>query len=360
MKILFTTLLFLFLMVFAFAQEAEERILYVVDSIPVTDEPEEGFSSLSEADIQEITVVTDKAAIEQYGYKDLDKVILITTKAYASRSSELKQIPSTKAMERIDGKWHLINSPTHYSGPFIDYFLNGKKQGEGNFKEGVVEGIRTVYYPDGKKNFQRNYSNGIENGEAEQYFPNGQLKYKGVFKDGKENGNWEEWYSTGNLKRLTEFKAGKTMPSKEQEKYHTLLSKANQQFREGNFQGSVKTLDKAIELDPNYTDAYFERGTAYFYDLKFDEAIKDYNKTLELEPLHMKALSNRAFARIRKYEFKGRRTLSKTNGVTVLASRGKAEIPREEQEQICADLKQGYQLGDKKQMIINAIKTYCK
>ncbi len=263
-------------------------------------------------------------------------------------------------MKRIDGKWYLINSLTPYSGPFIDYFLNGKKQGEGNFKEGVIEGKRTVYYPDGTKNFQRNYSNGVENGEAEQYFPNRQLKYKGVFKDGKENGRWEEWYSTGKLKRLTEFKAGKAMPSKEQEKYHTLLSKANQQFRDGNYQGSIKTLDKAIELDPDYSDAYFERGTAYFHDLKFDEAINDYNKALELEPLHMKALSNRAFARIRKYKFKGSRTLSKTNGVTVMASKDKAEMPKEEQEQICADLKKGYQLGDKKQMIIDAIETYCK
>jgi antitoxin component YwqK of YwqJK toxin-antitoxin module len=360
MKTLFTTLLLQFLIVYAFAQEAAEKILYVVDSIAIIDEPEEGLGSLSEEDIQEITVVTNKATIEQYGYKGNDKVILITTKAYASRPSELKQIPSTKAMERNDGRWYLLNSSTPYSGPFIDYYLNGRKQGEGNFKEGVVEGTRTVYYPDGKKNFQRNYSNGIENGEAEQYFPNGQLKYKGVFKEGKELGRWEEWYSTGKLKRVTEFKAGKAILSKEQEKYHTLLSKANQQFRDSNYQGAVKTLDKAIELDPSYSDAYFERGTAYFYDFKFDEAIKDYNKALELEPLHMKALSNRAFARIRKYEFKGSRTLSKTGGVTVMASKDKAEMPKEEQELVCEDLKKGYQLGDKKQMIIDAMGTYCK
>lgn len=360
MKTLFTTLLFQFLIIFAFAQEAEERILYVVDTIPVVDEPEEGFGSLKEDDIQEIIVVNDKAAIEKYGYKDLDKVILITTKVYASRLPEIKQTPSTKTMERINGKWHLMNSSTPYTGRFIDYFPNGKKQGEGNFKEGVLEGIRTVYYIDGKKNFQRNYSNGIENGEAEQYFPNGQLKYKGVFKDGKENERWEEWYSTGQPKRSIEFKAGKATPTKEQEKYHTLLSRANQQFMDGNYQGSAKTLDKAIELNPNYSDAYFERGTAYFHDFKFDEAIKDYNKALKMEPLHMQALSNRAFARIRKYEFKGSRTLSKTGGVTVMASKDKVETPKEEQEQICADLTNGYLLGDKKQMIIDAIETHCK
>lgn len=357
MKTLFTTLLFIIQTISAFAQKAEERILYVVDTIPVVDEPEEGFGSLNEDVIQELTVVTNKSATKKYGFKDLDKVILITTKAYASRSSELKQIPSTKTMERINSRWHLTNSSTPYTGPFIDYFLTGTKQGEGYFKEGAMEGIRTVYYSDGKKNFQRNYSNGIENGEAEQYFPNGQINYKGVFKDGKEDGRWEEWYSTGKLKRSTDFKAGKAIPTKEQEKYHALLSKANQQFRDGNYQGSVKILDKAIDLDPNYSDAYFERGTAYFYDLKFDEAIEDYNKALEIEPLHMKALSNRAFARFRKYEFKDSRTLSKTSGVTVMASKDKVEVPKEEQEQICADLMKSYQLGDKKQMIIEAIES---
>ncbi len=360
MKKIFSILFLIFLLGKAYAQVADEKVLYVIDTIPMADEPEEGFGSLGEEDIQELTVVTNKATMEKYGYKDLDKVILITTKAYASRSSELKTIPSTKSMEKINGRWHLLNSSNPYTGLFLDYFLSGQKQGEGKFKDGVVEGTRTVYYLDGKKNFQRIYTDGIENGPAEQYFPNGQLKYKGVFKDGKEDGRWEEWYSTGKLKRASEFQAGKAILTKEQEKYHDILNKAKQQFKDKNFQAAVKTLDKAIELDPTYSDAYFERGTAYFYDLKFDEAINDYNKALELEPLLVKALSNRAFARIRKYEFKGGRTLSKADGVTIMASKDNAEIPKEGREQICADLTKGYQLGDKKQMIMEAKETYCK
>ena len=130
--------------------------------------------------------------------------------------------------------------------------------------------------------------------------------------------------------------------------------------REENYQGAVKTLDKAIELNPGYSDAYFHRGTAYFYQFKFDEAIKDYDKAIELEPLYMESLSNRAFARLRKYEFKDSRTLSKNQFVTVLASKDKVEIPKDEKEKICADLKKGYQLGNTKPMIVDAMKNYCE
>ena len=119
-------------------------------------------------------------------------------------------------------------------------------------------------------------------------------------------------------------------------------------------------MDKAIELNPNYSDTYFHRGTAYLYDFKFDEAIRDYDKAIELEPLYMESLSNRAFARMRKYEFKNSRTLSKGNGVTVLASKDKVEMPEEEKEKVCSDLNAGYKLGDKKPMILEAIKKYCQ
>jgi hypothetical protein len=74
----------------------------------------------------------------------------------------------------------------------------------------------------------------------------------------------------------------------------------------------------------------------------------------------MESLSNRAFARLRKYEFKDSRTLSKNSGVTVLAAKDKVEIPQEEKIKICSDLKKGLELGDNKPMILDALKKYCE
>jgi antitoxin component YwqK of YwqJK toxin-antitoxin module len=343
-----------------YGQGTEERVLYVVDSIPIIDDPEEGEGTLTETDIETLTVVTSKADIEKHGYKDLDKIIFVITKEYAKRPEELRKIPTVKLMQRKNGKWCLKDSQKPYTGPFIDYYYNGRKQGEGILKDGLLEGLRTVYYQNGMTSYYRNFVNGIENGESKEYFQNGKIHLEGAFKNGKDEGLWKEWYSTGQLKRETAFKSGEAIPTKEQEKFHKLLLNGIKMFREENYQGAVRTLDKAIELNPNYSDAYFHRGTAYFHDFKFDEAIKDYDKAIELEPLYMESLSNRAFARLRKYEFKNSRTLSKNQYVTVLATKDKVEIPKDEQEQICADLNKGYQLGDTKPMIVDAMKNYCR
>lgn len=344
-----------------YGQGTEERVLYVVDSIAIIDDPGEQEGTLTESDIETLTVVTNKADIETRGYKDLDKIIFIITKEYAKRPDELKRIPTTKKMERRKGRWYLTDSSTPFSGQFIDYFFNGKKQGEGTLKEGVLDGRRNVYYQTGNLSYYTHYVNGVETGESKEYFINGKLHQEGNFKNGKDDGLWKEWYSTGTLKRQTEFKEGEVInATKEHDKFHKLLSNGITMFREGNYQNAIKSYDKAIEINPNYSDAYFHRGTAYLNDFKFDEAISDYDKAIELEPLYMEALSNRAFARLRKYEFKNSLTLSKSSGVTVLAAKDKVEIPKDEQDKICADLNKGVELGDNKPMILDAIKNYCK
>src|SRR5687767_5506886 len=101
-----------------FGQGTEERILYVVDSIAIIEDPEEDEGELIETDIETLTVVATKADIEKYGYKDVDKVIFITTKEYAKRPEELRKIPTTKKMERRKGQWYLSESTIPYSGQF--------------------------------------------------------------------------------------------------------------------------------------------------------------------------------------------------------------------------------------------------
>jgi hypothetical protein len=46
--------------------------------------------------------------------------------------------------------------------------------------------------------------------------------------------------------------------------------------------------------------------------------------------------------------------------VTVLASKDKVFMPKEEQEKVCSDLSKAVFLGDKTKMIIEALEEYCE
>ncbi|HWZ16627.1 MAG TPA: hypothetical protein VNW95_15415 [Mucilaginibacter sp.] len=336
-----------------------ENILYIVDSVPIIKDPDKTSGTLKNDDIDHLEVVTNSDKIKALGYTSIDKIIYITTKEFVKRPDEIKKIPTTRSMERREGVWYLKNVTTSYSGKFIDYFLNGRIEGEGVLKDGVANGTRIVYYENGNKNYLRNYINGIANGYSEEFFPNGATKQKGSFKDGKDDGLWVEYYSTGTVKRQTNFVNLVPNMSKDEKKFFDLKNKAVELMQAEDYKSAIKKLDEAEKLNSKYSDIYFYRGTAKLDNLDFDNAIVDFDKAVELEPLYIEALANRAFARIRKYEFKNSRTLKQTSEVTILATKDKVEIPDDEKNKICADLNKSVELGDDKDMIFDAIKKYC-
>ncbi len=62
----------------------------------------------------------------------------------------------------------------------------------------------------------------------------------------------------------------------------------------------MKCYDKAIELEPNSFDAYFNKGQAFLCNNKFDEAIDCYNKVLEIKPNYTEAINYRNIALMKK------------------------------------------------------------
>jgi hypothetical protein len=78
----------------SFGQNSNDKILYVVDSIPVIDDPEEG-NDISQNDIADMTVIRNKDTLKQLGYESLDGIIYLFTKEYRNRPDSLKQIPSS-------------------------------------------------------------------------------------------------------------------------------------------------------------------------------------------------------------------------------------------------------------------------
>jgi tetratricopeptide (TPR) repeat protein len=49
------------------------------------------------------------------------------------------------------------------------------------------------------------------------------------------------------------------------------------------YETSIKDFNGALELDSNYSKAYFSRATSYLLLKKTDKAIEDFNRSLECE-----------------------------------------------------------------------------
>lgn len=382
MKRQITILYLLFLSISTFGQNQNERILYIVDSIPIIDEPKEGFGTLTENEIEKVEVIKDKKIIETKGFKDLDGIIYVFTKEYEKRPDSLKAIPTTKKMTKKNGAWFLKDSES-YTGKFIDYYLNGKKEGEGYLFNGKLKGKRLLFYPEGNLSDEVEYENGLQNGIEKRYFKNGTLMQTGEFKNGKEIGIWEMYHPNGQLKQRTNFVNGKmdgesvsyysTGEIKGKNNYNNgiyqkdkindtlfeLYNQSQELYKQMDYKGAIKKLDAALKIEPNWSDGYFARGTMKLNNFQFEEAKADFDKTIQIEPFFTNAYGNRAFTIIRKYEFGDSRTLSKSKDVQVFATK-KVEIPELEIEKICLDLTKAVELGDTNSMILKAYKKYCK
>ena len=62
------------------------------------------------------------------------------------------------------------------------------------------------------------------------------------------------------------------------------------------FQQAIKDFTRAIEIKPDFAEAYLSRGTAYYGSGNYQQAIREYNKALELKPDFAGAYFNRGLA----------------------------------------------------------------
>lgn len=383
MKKLYLTLSFVLISFTGICQIPNESVLYIVDSVPIYNEPPEGFDSLDENLIDRVDIVRNKETIEKAGYKDLEGLIYVYTKEYTARPDSIKAIPTTKLMTAKNGVWYLQSQTEPYTGSFIDYYLNGKKQGEGSMLNGKLNGERKLYYTDGQisdfmvyengipsgmeKRFYQDgnimqkgeFKNGIEIGVWEMYHPNGQLKQRANFIDGKMDGEAISYYSTGEIKGINIYKNGDWETDKTDKQLFKLYMESQELSKRADYKSAIRRLDKALKLKDNWADAYFARGTMKLNNLQYDKAIEDFNKTLEIEPYFTHAYANRAFALLRKHELGEVQELSKSKGFQVVISKD-SQIPAADLKSICSDLNKAVKLGDDNQMVLEALEKNCE
>ncbi|MGB3534699.1 MAG: tetratricopeptide repeat protein [Microcoleaceae cyanobacterium] len=88
-------------------------------------------------------------------------------------------------------------------------------------------------------------------------------------------------------------------------KARAALDRGVEQLRNDNPSGAVKTLTKAVRLNPNNAEAFNQRGNAYYELDSPQQAVNDFNQAIQLAPDYKNAYFNRGWARYDLKDFSG-------------------------------------------------------
>lgn len=133
---------------------------------------------------------------------------------------------------------------------------------------------------------------------------------------------------------------------------HEFLKRGNEKVKLQNHTGAIEDFTKVIELDKNFTDAYYNRGTVKMHIADLMGAISDFDQAIKLNPSHGEAYFNRGgiYAQTEKYT----EALLDLNKVieldekfhSALTLRGQIKNFLNDTEGSCKDFNRAKELGD--------------
>ena len=78
---------------------------------------------------------------------------------------------------------------------------------------------------------------------------------------------------------------------------------ANEMAKQGEYKGAIRDYDRVLEIDPDFADAYYNRGVAKVRLREFQEAIEDFDKAIDSKPDDIFCYLNRGVAKDQIKEF---------------------------------------------------------
>jgi len=76
-----------------------------------------------------------------------------------------------------------------------------------------------------------------------------------------------------------------------------IANRAIDYAEKGQYDLAIEEFTKALEIDPNWGELFYNRGSTYSRMRQYDLAIVDYNRALELDSDNFDALNNRGVAK---------------------------------------------------------------
>ncbi len=102
-----------------------------------------------------------------------------------------------KTYKKVDGEKELIKE--------VHYHPNGQKYIEGNYKDNKREGYWASWFENGQLWSEGEFRNGLSEGKRTVYHENGKVYYEGNFKDGERVGVWRFYNDAGELTTETDY-----------------------------------------------------------------------------------------------------------------------------------------------------------
>ena len=141
----------------------------------------------------------DKEEVKSSFYDLNENLVYSKTYPYKQINMEQEKDTSKNDSKQVENQ----NNKEQKYEEFDDY---GNLYKEGQFKNGLKEGIWKTYYDDSYD--IENYHNGKLNGEFKKFSKDNHLLVKGEYKEHKKEGVWGFYYSDGGLKNEVEYKNG--------------------------------------------------------------------------------------------------------------------------------------------------------
>jgi tetratricopeptide (TPR) repeat protein len=84
---------------------------------------------------------------------------------------------------------------------------------------------------------------------------------------------------------------------------YSLFDTGTGYLKEGRFDDAIAALSQAIDLEPNYADAYSNRGLAYYEKREYAQALEDFKQAIIINPNDEKAHNNAALVYYRQQDY---------------------------------------------------------
>ena len=110
------------------------------------------------------------------------------------RSSNRERFEEESRLELRENRWYVIGESEPYTGRVKRWVIEGWKQAEGSYKNGLQEGRWKMWWDNGLLRSAVYMKNGNPDGEAIYWYSNGQRKEEGSWSNGKftATAKWSE------------------------------------------------------------------------------------------------------------------------------------------------------------------------